>query len=433
MPKILWLGDAGCTTGFARATHAIGDRLVRDFGHEVHVLAVNYDGDAGRWDTPMKLYLPTKLQGGDVYGKSRFVEMLAAIMPDVVVMLNDPHVIIQLLFRNDYDQELLLARSRPIVAYMPVDGTNQPSNWNKIGEYVSQVPEVVGGTGGKFYPVAMSKYGANFFKTDHMAYHAVDTKTYRKISEKDPLTLPNGLVIKNKGDAKEAFGLPRDSFLVLRVDRNSNRKNFGDTWRALVPVMKRHKNVHAWFHCSATGDQLDLPELFSRDMETASRFFYPPQFSTKIGWPEETLVGLYNAADVFVSTSGGEGFGLTLAEAAACEVPIIAQDVSAIPEVVGPGGILLKPQRLQAVMSGQDQWLPDVAAFTDAIETLYMSSGKRRTLGALGRQHVIASFDWDVAARTISELITKVAQANPEMPALDLPGDENAEPESVAV
>ena len=58
MSKVLWLGDAGCHTGFARVTHAIGERLVRDFGHEVHVLAINYDG-GDPWDTPLKMYVPT--------------------------------------------------------------------------------------------------------------------------------------------------------------------------------------------------------------------------------------------------------------------------------------------------------------------------------------------------------------------------------------
>lgn len=426
MPRILWLGDAGATTGFARVTHAVGDRLVRDYGHDVHVLATNYDGDAGKWDTAMKLYLPTRNDVADVYGTRRFVELLADLMPDVVFMLNDPYVILKHLFRNRWDQELMLIRSRPIIGYMPIDGTNQPDNWNKIPEHVKNIPVVKGGTGRRFYPLAMTKFGQQFLDTDHLAYHGIDSKAFRPVSDTDPITMPDGTLVKSKGDAKEAFGFPRDSFLVVRVDRNSHRKNFGDTWRALVPVMKRHKDVYAWFHCKAEGDQLELPQVFSRDAETADRFYYPGQFSTKRGWPEEALVALYNAADVFVSTSWGEGFGLTLGEAAACQVPIVAQNVSSIPEVVGPGGILLEPQRLIAVESGQDQWLPDVPAFTEAIERLYMSKGLRRSLGEAGRKHV-SQFNWDETAKVISELVTSVAQEAPETLALDLTGDDNAE------
>lgn len=428
MPKILWIGDAGCTTGFGRVTHAIGDRLVNDFGHEVHTIAINFDGDAGRWNTPMKLYLPTKYQASDVFGQSRYIELLGEVLPDVVVMLHNPYVVLKHLFRNKFDQDLLLARTRPIVAYMPIDGTNQPPSWAQLPEFVSSIPTgITGGTGRRLYPVAMSKFGQKFLRTDHLAYHGIESDRFRPVSPADPLTLSNGVVIKNKGDAKEAFGFERNDFLILRVDRNSYRKNFADTWKAIVPVMKRHKNVKAWFHCKAEGDQLELPWLFQRDAETADRFFYPNQFSTKIGWPEENLIGLYNAADAFVSTTMGEGFGFSLAEAAACQVPIVAQNVSSIPEVVGPGGLLLEPQRLYSDNSGQDQWLPDVQAFTDAIERLYTSSGLRRTLGEEGRKHVVSSFDWDETARTFHELITSVAQENPETPSLDLHGDDDAE------
>ena len=95
--KVLWLGDAGVSTGFSRVTHAIGERLV-GMGHDVHVLATNYDGDY--IETSLKLYRPTTLNPKDIYGQTRIVEMLGKVEPDVVVMLNDPQVIIQHLLRT---------------------------------------------------------------------------------------------------------------------------------------------------------------------------------------------------------------------------------------------------------------------------------------------------------------------------------------------
>lgn len=424
MPKILLLADAGSTTGFARVSHAIGDRLIRDYGHEVHCLAVNYDGDAGKWDTAIKLYLTTKYREKDVFGLSRFVELLADVMPDVVMIINDPYVVLRHIFRNKFDTELLLARTAPIVAYMPVDGTNQPPAWAHLPELVGKVEPVKGGKGPLFIPVAMTKYGQSFLDTDHMIYHGVDHEIFRPIAD-GPMTLSTGDVVTTKEDIREKLGIPTDAFLILRVDRNSPRKNFGDTWRAVLPVMKRHKDVHVWFQCKVEGDSLEIPQLVSRDLETAGRFHWPGRFDTKHGWAQQDLVALYNAADLFVSTSMGEGFGLTLAEAASCGLPIIAQKVSAIPEVVGPGGFLLKPERLHAMDSGQDQWLPDVKAFTNAIERLYSSSALRQSLGAAARTHVVDTFSWDVAARQFHELITRVAQETPVTPAQ---GDDDAEP-----
>jgi glycosyltransferase involved in cell wall biosynthesis len=417
MARILLLSDAGATTGFGRVSHSIGDRLVEQYGHDIHVIAVNYDGDA--WPTPMKLYLPTKHRPNDFFGQSRFVEMLGNIMPDVVWIIHDPWQTLKYLLRNRFDEALMLARARPVIAYMPVDGTNQPPAWADIGSLIKDIPPVAGGSGPAFYPVAMSQHGQRFLKGSSLIYHGIDHELYRPVSEEHPITTSTGQVVTTKAECREIFQIPTDAFLVLRVDRNSYRKNFGDTWRALVPVMEKHDDVFAWFHCKAEGDQLDLGQLFSRAPHVADRFRVPGKFDTKHGWSESDLVALYNAADVFVSTSWGEGFGLTLGEAAACGLPIIAQNVSSIPEVVGPGGLLLKPERLTAVDAGQDQWLPDVRKFSLAIEQLYANPRQRQTLGEAGRAHVVANFSWDTAARQFHELITRVTQENPVIPALE--------------
>jgi len=408
MARVLWLSDGGSTTGFGRVTHAIGDRLVTEHGHDVSVLATNYDGDF--WPTPMKLFRANKLNPLDVYGQQRYVEMLAEVMPDVVVMLNDPYVILKFLLRNQYDPELALARTTPIIAYMPVDGYNHPSTWQRLPAIINGLPPVVGGTGPNLVPVVMTEFGRTLFPNAEVIYHGVDTDVFRRLSKRDPIVTSNNKIVASQKDAKKVLGLSPDSFLVVRVDRNSHRKNFGDTWRALIPVMRRHSNVHAWFHCKAEGDHLEMPQMLARATDVADRFHFPGSFSTKHGWAENDLLTVYNAADLFVSTSWGEGFGLTLAEAAACGIPIVAQNVSSIPEVVGPGGVLLEPQRLCAVDSGQDQWLPDVDAFTDAIERLYANRSTRRDLGEAGRAWV-QRYQWGNSASQFNDLIRRLASS----------------------
>jgi len=416
--RLLWIGDGGCTTGFGRVTHNIADRLVDNHGWDVHVLAINYDGDY--FPTSTKLYRPTKLVPNDIFGRSRYIELLAEILPDAVFILNDPYPILRWLFRNQYDPDLILARTRPLIGYMPIDGVNQPPRWAEIPDIVRQLEPLPSCPIPSFTSVAMTKWGQAQFNTPYAVPHGVNTDRYYPVSDKRPMTASDGTVIATKKDAKRYIQIDPDAFLVLRVDRNSHRKNFADTWRALVPVMRRHKDMVAWFHCKAEGDQLEMPQLIGRDPETFNQFRFPGQFSTKLGWPDEDLAVLYNAADLFVSTSWGEGFGLTLAEAAATGIPIVAQNVSAIPEVVGPGAILLEPERLIAVDSGQDQWLPNVGAFTDAIERLYLSAGARRDLGQAGRIHVTSSFSWDAAARQFDEIISRVIQENPAVPQGDV-------------
>lgn len=390
--KIFWLGDGGCHSGFARVTHAIGDRLV-ERGHDVHCLATNFNGD--HFDTKIKLYVPTSKVPNDLYGKSRFLEMLAKIEPDVVVMLNDANIILDQLFNNPWDTDKILARYRPILSYVPVDGHNLPPQWATVEKY-SQ-------------PVAMSRFGQDQLPGSELVYHGVDTDIFYPVSVQQPATTSTGLVVTSKKEAKQALGYDPDSFLILRVDRNSGRKDYPASWKALIPVLQRHDDIVVHFHCKAKGDVgVDMEAMFARDQQTKDRFFTPQFLMGEMGWSVSDLNVLYNASDLMLSTSRGEGFGLPLAESLACGVPVIAQKVSAITEVVGPGGILVDPEREITVPSGEDQWLPNIGAFTEAIESLYSSRRRRRELGQAGREHVTQSFSWDSAADRFHDLLEKL-------------------------
>lgn len=55
------------------------------------------------------------------------------------------------------------------------------------------------------------------------------------------------------------------------------------------------------------------------------------------------IVGLYNAAELFVYPSLYEGFGLPVLEAMACGTPVITTNISSLPEVAGDAGVLVAP------------------------------------------------------------------------------------------
>lgn len=59
--------------------------------------------------------------------------------------------------------------------------------------------------------------------------------------------------------------------------------------------------------------------------------------------PEDDLVALYNAADLFVYPCLYAGFGLPPLEAMACGTPVITSNNSSLPEVVGDAGLFINP------------------------------------------------------------------------------------------
>lgn len=95
-------------------------------------------------------------------------------------------------------------------------------------------------------------------------------------------------------------------------------------------------------------------------------------------------VRLYQAAWAFVFPSLYEGFGLPPLEAMACGTPVIAANVSAMPEVLGDAAVLTPAQ--------------DVDALADAIVALADDPERRASLRAAGVQHA-ARFRWEDAAR----------------------------------
>ncbi|MBE9502218.1 MAG: glycosyltransferase family 4 protein [Dehalococcoidia bacterium] len=110
----------------------------------------------------------------------------------------------------------------------------------------------------------------------------------------------------------------------------------------------------------------------------------------------EELVSQYSAADVAITPSVYEGFGLPAAEAMACEVPVIATSAGALPEVVSQGetGILVPPQDPHALASAIKRFLED--------ESL------RRRMGGEGRRWVEKHFSWPEAARNMLQVYEEV-------------------------
>ncbi len=75
--------------------------------------------------------------------------------------------------------------------------------------------------------------------------------------------------------------------------------------------------------------------------------------------PIETLVVLYRLADVFVFPSLYEGFGLPPLEAMASGAPVVASNVSSLPEVVGDAALLVDPYDAESIAEGMRQVLTD--------------------------------------------------------------------------
>lgn len=100
--------------------------------------------------------------------------------------------------------------------------------------------------------------------------------------------------------------------------------------------------------------------------------------------PAAELPWWYNAAEVFVYPSTYEGFGLPVLEAMACGAPVVSSNSSSLPEVVGDGGLMVRPD--------------DADGLAQAIGCVLKDPGLREDLRERGLRQA-GQFSWDKAGR----------------------------------
>jgi glycosyltransferase involved in cell wall biosynthesis len=110
--------------------------------------------------------------------------------------------------------------------------------------------------------------------------------------------------------------------------------------------------------------------------------------------PFDTLRVFYEAASAFVFPSIYEGFGLPPLEAMASGTPVIASEISAVPEAVGDAALLVNPENVF-----------DIAR---AIREVLLDDALRASLIEKGRRHA-ATFSWERTAKEVTRIYRQVA------------------------
>lgn len=110
--------------------------------------------------------------------------------------------------------------------------------------------------------------------------------------------------------------------------------------------------------------------------------------------PEEELTALYGASDLYVHTGRAETFGLSVLEAAASGLPVVA---------VADGG----PREI--LRDGETGWLvpPTVEQLAAGIATVVHHPARARAMGERARADVLARYRWEVGAERLVEVWRK--------------------------
>ncbi len=113
--------------------------------------------------------------------------------------------------------------------------------------------------------------------------------------------------------------------------------------------------------------------------------------------PRSELIAVLQGARALVYPSLYEGFGLPVAEAMACGVPVLVSDRSSLPEVAGDAGLLFDPT--------------DAEGLAAALARIATDSDLARALGARGRE-LSRRFSWARAATQLAAVFREAVAGN---------------------
>ena len=134
---------------------------------------------------------------------------------------------------------------------------------------------------------------------------------------------------------------------------------------------------------------------------------------------DKELAGLYTACDCLAHPYRGEGFGLPIAEAMACELPVIVTGYGAALDFCSPDNAYLVPSRLLRMSEKRIgnlettdyPWLaePDRDALKDIMRHVFNHAEEAKTKGKAARIQIETNFTWDKAAEAAIQRINALS------------------------
>jgi glycosyltransferase involved in cell wall biosynthesis len=197
-----------------------------------------------------------------------------------------------------------------------------------------------------------------------------------------PLGLDLGALLAMHGRSaasREAFGLGPGDFVVGYVGRLVPIKDLATLLRGTAMAADRLSSLRLLV--AGDGDARPSLEALARQLDLDRRIRF-------LGWQRD-LPSLYSTMDLFALTSLNEGTPVSMIEAMAAGVPVVATDVGGVPDVVEHGitGQLVPPR--------------DPQALSDAILQAARQPGPTAAMAARAKAAVAERFD---ASRLVQDI-----------------------------
>ena len=312
-PRILIIGEAVAPTGFARVIRSVFSRLTDHY--ELHQLATRYDGGAHDW--PWTLHAASK--GQSVYGYDQVAPLVDSLKPALVFLLYD------IPFQPPFWAQLCRATwKQPVVMYTPVEaGPIAPEiiePLERVARYVMYNEFGRGVIDASLADIRARRPDFRFPVLDVIA-HGVDLDRFFPLpAQSTDAQEPESREAESarRLTARQQLGIDtsetRDAFIVLNANRNMPRKRIDLTMQGFA-LFARDKpaSVKLYLHM-ATEDSGWNVLLLAKRYGIFDRLIMTRADNVRPTFDDPMMNLLYNACDVGLTTSTGEGWGMVAFE-----------------------------------------------------------------------------------------------------------------------
>jgi D-inositol-3-phosphate glycosyltransferase len=281
------------------------------------------------------------------YGFKQLPDIIKMTRPDTVIIYNDP--IVTSLFIQSINEKLTpeeRARYKLIVYLDQVYERNRLECLTPICQHAAVIFTFTEG------------WKASL--TEHLSILPPDLVKVPKIKVLRHAHSPDLIYqLPDKKAIRTSLGLPEDGFLMLNLNRNNPRKRYDILIRAFVELICRHPKCPIYLVCVCNvGDNKEgypLFEIFVNELRkrqvAVDVFASRLQISNmNMVLPDADINTLYNACDIGVTTSEGEGFGLCQLEQMSVGVPQVVPDILGLNDFCTPYNSILVPTSHQYYM-----------------------------------------------------------------------------------
>ena len=203
----------------------------------------------------------------------------------------------------------------------------------------------------------------------------------------------NNILVINNGLDTEEFSPIEESVrdpnrLITTASADVPLKGLDYSLKALKILKKDNPNIHLIVIGSLKKG--GHTERLIKELNIKDNVFFKKHIS------KEEIRKLYSTSSVAIVSSLYEGFGYPVIEAMSCEVPLIATNVSSIPELVGKYAILIDPK--------------DENLLSQKIKNVLSNYDEHKKTAIQGRQHIIKTFNWSKITNEYEKTIFKVIE-----------------------